>query len=147
MNRTAHDSKIRRNSGTFFGMSNYLSIALSLVFISLSGLLVVNSVKSVSTAYQRSLLLDQAEAEVNELRIRNLELLEKLDYVTSSSYVEAEARNRLLYTKDGEVLLVLPQTAQNTRDNAIAEEEDPDATMHDISWGWDRWWVLLRDGV
>ena len=145
MNRTAQDSKIRRAQGTSLGMSNFLSAGLSLIFIAISGLLVINSVKTVSTAYQRSLLLDQAESEVRDLRLRNLELLEHLDYVSSKSFVEMEARNRLLYTKGDEVLIVLPQTAgeapREEEDGDEVEEVVPEAT------GVDRWLMVLTEGV
>ena len=146
MNTTARVSKIRRIEGTSLGISNFVSIGLSVIFLALSGLLIVNSVKSVSTAYQRSLLLDQAEVEVQELRLRNLELLQELDYVSSSSYVEEEARNRLLYTKDDEVLVVLPQTGDKVHEDDVLgngyeiHAEEPVA-------GWDRWISLLVDGV
>jgi cell division protein FtsB len=145
MNRTAHDSKIRRAKGTSFGMSNILSSGLSFVFVALSALLIVNSVKTVSTAYQRSLLLDQAEHEVRELRLRNLELLQQLEYVSSKSFVELEARNRLLYTKNGEVLLVIPQTDKKAHEEEVLG--DIDDTAGEESDGMDRWLTILRDGV
>jgi cell division protein FtsB len=146
MNTTARVSKIRRSEGTSLGISNFVSIGLSIIFIALSGLLVANSIKSVSTAHQRSLLLDQAKLEVQDLRLRNLELMQELDYVTSSSYVEEEARNRLLYTKNDEVLVVLPQTGEKVQDEEVLGESD-EATTSESPGGWDRWLSLLIDGV
>lgn len=146
MNTTARVSKIRRTEGTSLGISNFVSVGLSLIFIALSGLLITNSVKSVSTAYQRNLLLDQAKQEVQGLRLRNLELMQELDYVTGPSYVEEEARNRLLYTKDDEVLVVLPQTGEKVEDEKVLGEESENSTS-EMNSGWDRWLTLLVDGV
>lgn len=145
MNRTAYGPKIQRGKGASFGMSNVLSSGLSLIFVALSVLLMFNSVKTVSTAYQRNLLLDQAEYEVRELRLRNLELLQQLDYVSSKSFVELEARNRLVYTKDGEVLLVIPQKDQKAYEEEVNSDiADPVELETDSL---DCWLGILRNGV
>ena len=146
MNRTAHSAKIRRSEGKTLGTSNFLSIALSAVFVGLSALLVINSAKSLSTAYQRNLLLDQAKSEVQDLRVRNLELMQELDYVSSSAYVEEEARNRLLYAKNSEVLILLPQISDKSDDTVISEDVTAEDEKNDPN-GWGRWWNFLRDGV
>ena len=147
MNAAQLNAKNPHKKGEKVGASKIVTIFLSVIFLGVSGLLVVNSVKSVSTANQRNQLLEQAESEVRDLRLRNLELLQELDYVTSSSYVEEEARNRLLYTKDDEVLVVLPQTAVEGDDEEVLGEEAEKGASDIGDEGWIRWWTLLRDGV
>jgi cell division protein FtsB len=131
-----------------------VSLVLSFFFIVLSGLLVVNMVKSISTAYQRNLLLVQAEREVDELRIKNLELREKLDYVSSNEYVEQEARDQLQYAKDGETMVLLPEAGDESSEVLGANEDvgkdGEDGKTDDQAdgvKGWDRWWNLLVSGV
>ena len=134
-------SSDKRNVAT----SMFVSIVLSVVFVALSGLLVVNSVKAVRTAYQRNLLLGQAESEVQDLRLRNLQLQQDLDYVMSESYVEEEARNRLLYAKNEDVLLVLPQTGKEVQDSDVLGESNSVSESENLE-QWTKWWQLVRDG-
>lgn len=148
MNRsTAQRKPDKKTKG--LGMSPFVSILLSVVFTGLSLLLIVNSVKSVNRAYQRSKLLDQAEEEVQALRLRNLELLRERDNVSDGAYVEEQARDRLLYTKDGEVLLVLPESIESESEDTGEEEEvlGEEDVIEEREKGWERWWSVLRDGV
>ncbi|MDD3662094.1 MAG: septum formation initiator family protein, partial [Candidatus Dojkabacteria bacterium] len=95
--------------------------------------------------YQRSQIVEQAQDEVESLRLRNLELQEQLDYVTGDSYVEKEARDRLLYTRDDEVLIVLPERSGETDDER--EEKTETGNVDADLQGWARWLDVLRNGV
>ena len=147
MNAARLNAKNPRGKSEKVSTSKIVTVFLSVVFLGLSGLLVVNSFKSISTANQRNQLLGQAEEEVRDLRLRNLELLQELDYVTGSSYVEEEARNRLLYTKNDEVLVVLPQTSEEVDEMEVLGEEALETVADEYEEGWIRWWTLLKDGV
>jgi cell division protein FtsB len=129
----------KRKSG--FGV--VLKLVISLVFIFVSGQFFVNSAKSIMTAYNRSLLLDQAEGEVNDLRIENLELVGEKEKMIDDSYVESEARNRITYVKKGEVVVVLPETGEEL----VLGEDDVDKSDEYMSEGWKRWWDLVKNGV
>ena len=130
-------------------VSTFVSVALSLIFLGLAGLLIANSIKSVSSAYNRALLLDQAESEIEALRLRNLELIQEEKYVTSDPYVEGEARDRMLYSKDGEVLLVLPDDTEvlGESDSTIEDSTAEEVDQEDLLKGWDRWWSVIKNGV
>jgi len=54
-------------------------------------------------------ILSQAEKEVSDLRLDNLENLLLIEYMTSDEYLETEARNRLNLSKKGEVAFVIPE--------------------------------------
>ncbi|MBN1618522.1 septum formation initiator family protein [Candidatus Dojkabacteria bacterium] len=130
--------------------STVLSFFLSIFMIALSVLLVINSAKSIILAYRRSLLLEQARQEVYDLRLRNLELVSEKSNVMSEEYVETEARDRLSYAKDGEVIVVLPDTAQS--DISVSQDEEyliPNDESAEVknSEGFTRWWSILRDGI
>ncbi|MFH1546975.1 MAG: septum formation initiator family protein [bacterium] len=126
-----------------FGFGHLFKFMIFLISAGFSGLLFVNSARSIMTAYNRSLLLQQAESEVNELRIENLELTEEKDKMVAESYVEAEARDRITYTKKGEKIVVLP----NTGEEVVLGEEDIVEEEDDGPKGWNRWWEIVKNGV
>lgn len=125
--------------------SPFVSITLSLIFLGLSAVLIMNSVKSVTTANKRMKLIGQAEGEVGELRLRNLELMQKKEEILGEEYVETEARDRLYYTRGGEIMVVLPDTGTlEVEDEGDGDTEDQNETSE---YGWSVWWQLIRDGV
>lgn len=133
-----NEVKSRKFSGVF-------PVMLSVVLIGFSGMLVLDSIKSINLSYNRSLLLDQARGEVDELRMRNLELGQSRDDVISEGYVEQESRDRLFYTKEGEVMVVLPETEEVAGEGD--ENVDTVTEFPEQSSGWEQWWGLLRDGI
>ena len=137
--RNKRNSDEKRKSG--FGI--VFKLIISLVFIFISGQFFVNSAKSIMTAYNRSLLLDQAENEVNTLRIENLELVGEKEKMIDDSYVESEARNRITYVKKGEIVVVLPETGEEM---VLGEDEVVESNEY-VSGGWKRWWDLVKNGV
>ena len=84
------------------GLGKFLGILITVSLVGVSVLLFVNSARSIMTAYNRNLLLDQAHDEVAQLRLKNLELLSQKEDVLDDSYIEREARDRISYVKDGE---------------------------------------------
>lgn len=125
------------------GLGKVFGILITFGIIGVSALLFVNSARSIMTAYNRSLLLDQAHDEVAELRLKNLELLEKKEGVLDDSYVEQEARDRISYVRDGEKIVVLPETGEEVVLGADDEMEEENNGLSD----WRRWWDLLKNGV
>ncbi len=121
-----------------------ISFLLSAILLGISALLIVNSVRSVVTAHKRSLLLDQANSEVDELRVRNLSLISRYDEILSDSYIEREARNRLYYVKSDEMMVILPETGETSL--KPKESETDTADVEEMK-GWMQWWSVLCDGV
>jgi cell division protein FtsB len=126
------------------GTGKFLKLVVAALFVGISALLFVNSSRSIMTAYNRSLLLQQAHEEVAELRLKNLELLEEKTLVLDDSYVEKEARDRVFYTRDGEKIVILPETGD---ESVLGESNSEDTEEIDNGYGWQRWWNLLRNGV
>ena len=81
----------------------------SLLFLGLSTVLIYNVVRSIVITSEKLEILNQAEEEVGELRLENLELLTLTEYMTSDEYLETEARNRLNLSKKGETTFVIPE--------------------------------------
>lgn len=76
------------------------------------------------------------EGKVEELRVKNKELKEKLEYVKSSEFVEKEARDRLNMAKEDEVIVVLPEELE-TRDWRLETSSEEDLP------NWQRWLRLF----
>ncbi len=65
---------------------------------------------AVNIANEKLQILEVAQKDVAELRIQNLDLvLEKRDIV-SMEYIEKEARDKLRYSREEEVLFVIPKS-------------------------------------
>src|SRR3990170_2789660 len=60
-------------------------------------------------------LVDEAKKEVSDLKKENSSLQEKLVYVNSPEFVEKEARDKLGYGREGEVILVLSDQNANLK--------------------------------
>lgn len=59
--------------------------------------------------FQKLEILDQAKEEVEQLRLRNVELVLMSEKVVTEAYIESQARDRLNYAKDGELLYIIPE--------------------------------------
>jgi cell division protein FtsB len=126
-------------------LPTFLSVFISLLFVGLSAVLVINSVKSVVSAYRRMLLLDQAKQEVGELRVQNLELKQEKEKILSEDYVEKEARDRLYYVKDGEVMVVLPETNEELKDQQdVKGVEDIHESEDSLR---EEWIKIIQQGI
>lgn len=121
----------------------FASFLISVVFLGLAGVMMVNSVRSIMTAYKRNQLLDQAKEDVYMLRKKNLELDQRREEVMGETYVETEARDRMYYSKDGEVVVVLPDTSEVI----VVDEKDAVDEQSDSKDGWWRWWKLMKNGI
>jgi cell division protein FtsB len=139
-------NKKKSNREPFSGL---FSILISFMFIGLSVVLIANSAKSIVGAYHRILLLDQAKQEVGELRVRNLELLQRKEEILSEEYVEKEARDRLYYVKDGEIMVVLPETsgAAEIDDSAEGEVKGVSRLEHERDTSWQEWIRIIIEGI
>jgi cell division protein DivIC len=85
------------------------NILFQLFLIGISLFLLFNIGKSIQIALQKLEILQTARDEVDELRIQNITHLLKKDTLESDDYVETAARDRLNYSKDGEIVFVIPE--------------------------------------
>lgn len=101
-------------------------LGLHVVFIVTSIFLLYNVGKSIYQTNLKLQILQQAEREVENLRLENIELVMENDLVIEDEYIEAEARNRLNYGFDGETQLVIPDELledQNLDDQVVADDK------------------------
>jgi len=114
----------------------YGKIALQGVFICVSVIMLFNVVKSIVQTGYKLKILEQAEAEVEELRLENIDLVMQSQEVNEDRYIEIEARNRLNLGRDGEVQFVIPDEVLNKFDpeserfsSEITQSMQPQSTL------------------
>ena len=107
-----------------------------LAAIALGSYLAFQSVRSINITLQKLEIFDLAKEEVQELRVKNIELLLLSERVVSEKYIESAARDKLNYAKEGETLFIIPEELFEDEDltehvnyfdpNRVEEVEDED---------------------
>lgn len=100
---------------------------VQIAFVVVSVILLYSVYKSISITSQKLDILNQAEKEVEELRLKNLYLSIEMKDMATDQYLETEARNRLNFGADGEIVFVLPQSSMQ-----LAREEIEKILSEDI---------------
>ncbi len=93
-----------------FLFNNVLS---KLVLLIISVFLLYNVGHSVDITIQKLNILRRAKVEVDELRLKNLELALLLDNMQSEEYLEIQARDRLNFAGEKEYIFVIPENLLN----------------------------------
>ena len=78
-----------------------------IVLLIISALMILSVVRSFRQMSQKVSLLRQAEQEVRDLRLENLELSLKIENAGSIESLEKEARDRLNYGQENEIVFVI----------------------------------------
>lgn len=102
--------KRRVNRAVAKSDSGALKMVVNLGFLVLSFFLFYNIFRSIQITGAKLEILNRAEKEVDSLRVENIRLILEKDTVQSPDYIETEARNRLNYSKDGEILFIIPDS-------------------------------------
>lgn len=110
--------------------SKYSDIVRFLIGIGiflLSFFLIFNSIRSFQLTKEKLLILNKAQSEVADLRLKNITLLLQKERIESDDFTETDIRNRLNYSKKGEVIFVIPDelltTSKQTVRDILKEEE------------------------
>lgn len=79
--------------------------------------------------------VEEAREKLEAERIRNEELRKKVAEVQSEEFVEREAREKLNLQKEGELVVILPESEvrMGVETEKIAEKAN-----------WEKWWELFR---
>ena len=117
-----------------------------LLLLALSGVLIYNVVKSIVITSEKLEILNQAEGEVSDLRLNNLELLVLTEYMKSDEYLETEARNRLNLSKKGEISFVIPEEILKKGVSDIEDILSEQKTV-DGEKGWKVWYLFFSSGI
>jgi len=87
------------------------------VLLVISVFLLYNVGHSASITIQKLDILQKARVEVDELRLKNLELALLLDNIQGVEYLEIQARNRLKLAGEQEYIFVIPEGVLEGVDN------------------------------
>lgn len=79
-----------------------------IILLIISIFLLYNVGHSIKITAQKLDILQRARVEVDNLRLKNLELALLLDKMQSTEYLEVQARNRLNFTGENEYVFVIP---------------------------------------
>lgn len=79
------------------------------ILLSVSAFLLYNVIRSADITIQKLDILRNARSEVDELRLKNLELALLLETMQSKEYLEIQARDRLNFAGEKEYIFVIPQ--------------------------------------
>lgn len=71
--------------------------------------LVISLVRSIADLWQKGSVFEKEEQRFAKARLDNEQLLSEYEKIQSPLYVEQQARDKLGLTKEGEVVIVLPQ--------------------------------------
>ena len=107
---------------------NLIIIGFALILISSLG-------RQVWQLYRAGKNLETAQQKVENLKIENVNLGNQLKEVQSPEFIEKEAKNKLSYVKEGEVVVVLPKQESNQS----IEEDKPKKKLAN----WQKWWQAV----
>lgn len=118
--------------------------------LAMSLILAINFTSRIAANQPLQQALDRVQAEIEQLRTEQSDLIDQRDYVQSDAYVESWARSDGRMVRPGEVLIVpMPvgsvaassdeTTANNVSPFAPIETTPPQAAP------WHLWWALFFD--
>ncbi len=108
---------------------NHSNMQLLLVVLGV-GLAIRMSI-NIWRVYHSGQRLVIAQKELDKLQSDQAELQKTLSYVQTPEFVEKEAREKLGYGKEGEVVLIMPKFAEQPK---VVEKEQLSP--------WQQWWKL-----
>lgn len=125
------NNKIRNNS------RKYITIVLLLAFISFMS---YHIFLSIQIADEKFRVLEIAQEDVAELRLRNLELVLEKTEIVSPQYLEKEARDKLRYGADEEKVFLIAEgildsnwvTQELEQAKGEVFQEEPEKTPDEI---------------
>jgi cell division protein FtsB len=76
--------------------------------------------------------ITQAQVQLDNVKKEQAELKQRLAQVQTAEFVEKEAREKLGYGKDGEIIVIVPK---------LEESQESDSSEGPIE-NWRKWWEL-----
>jgi cell division protein DivIC len=97
-----------------FSLKQLVRIAVLIISFGLS----VSSARTIYDLWKRQDVVSVREAELRLVKERNDALTKQLADTKNDAYVEREARNKLGMVRNGETIVILPNTAAKQIDSA-----------------------------
>jgi cell division protein FtsB len=111
MDRFIYREKRSNKSGRKrYSNSLFNNVISKIVLLVISIFLLYNVTHSISITIQKLDILQKARVEVDNLRLKNLELALLLDNIQGVEYLEIQARDRLNFAGEEEYIFVIPES-------------------------------------
>lgn len=111
----------------------------NIIFIIMAILLAFSLFKSYLSTKKASLRIEETEKIVRNLEERNTMLREELEIVESEDYAEKQLRDKLGLSKEGEIVVILPD--DEVLKKLAPEVETEEESLPDPNWK--RWLELF----
>lgn len=105
------------------------------ITIAASVLIINNLVHSIYDLWHKKDLIGKAEQELIRQKQENRKLKSELSYVESKEFIEKEARDKLLWVKEGEQQVLVSQDLVNQSKSSDKDNKDNP--------NWKKWWELF----
>jgi cell division protein FtsB len=124
------------------------SFFVKIILLAVTGFIFFSVYNSFNITFQKLEILKQAEREVEELRIKNLHLSIGMKDMSTDTYLEKEARDRLNFGKEGEIVFVLPKNSlelANEQVKKITQGEQEEVYRN--GYNFTEWISFVMEGV
>lgn len=101
-------------------MKKFLFITIILIAL----FIIQNFVRSIVGVWQKESLIDHAKVELAKQKKENEVLRKQYQQVKKPSFVEEQARNKLLMVKDNEQQIVIPKSLLKDRSQKTASVDN-----------------------
>lgn len=108
------------------------SVVGKLILIGISVLMLLSVYRSVKQMGQKISLLKQAEQEVQDLRLENLELSLRIEEAGSIDSLEKEARDRLNYGDEDEIAFVIDEELIQLGKDKVSDILNPQEDIEEV---------------
>ncbi|MFH1790023.1 MAG: septum formation initiator family protein [bacterium] len=131
----------RKNTGGFF--NSYVLLLCSFI---VACMVVFSYARAYYQEYQVQSEIQKLKKDADQLESKKIELLEALQYVQSTGFIEEKARTELNMVKKGEKTMII----QAGNDNLIAgnmgngQEKEVMIVLHNIS-NYRKWWNIFME--
>jgi cell division protein FtsB len=108
------------------------------VVVFIGALLALRSGIAVFRLWKAGDRLEVAQTRLSEVEQENIKLKGELAYTKTDDFVEKEAREKLGYGNEGEVILILPENSEVGKMSSEELESQENRNMPK----WKKWWKL-----
>jgi cell division protein FtsB len=123
------------------------SVVAKIVLLGISVFLFYNIGHAVVLTTQKVQILKRAQIEVENLRLKNLELATLLDSMQSVEYLEVEARDRLSFSGRKDTIFVIPETLLVMAGQHLDKILTEDYGELNMKYGFEVWRDFLLSGI
>jgi len=114
---------------------------LWLILFSIFGLILTfNLVKELLRFPQARQRLKEAERQLEQVKLKNLQLKQEKQLFLTSEHLEREIRNKLMMGKRNEAMVILPEEVLNQAASLSADQTE---VLTELP-VWRQWWELFK---